>query len=80
MKIHVAPSLAICQDEARAGTIREVAGSTSTSVSKIWRVAMSEAGSAFQGSKDVTSAGKATRSVPPVCAPVGAGVAVAGAT
>src|SRR5437867_9628553 len=39
---------------------------------------MSDAGSPFQVSSDVTSAGMATRSVPPVCAPVGAGVAVAG--
>ena len=74
VNVHDAPSFVICHEEASAGVIREVAGSTSTSVSKIWRVAMSDAASAFHGSNAVISAGSATRSVPPCCAPVGAGV------
>jgi hypothetical protein len=40
--VHDAPSFVICHDEASAGVIRDVAGSTSTSVSKIWRVAISD--------------------------------------
>jgi hypothetical protein len=38
VNVHAAPSLVISHDDARAGTIRDVPGSTLTSVSKSWRV------------------------------------------
>ena len=72
-----APSLVICHPDASAGVIRDVAGSTSTSVSKIWRVATSDA-SSFHGSSEAASAAMATRRVPPAIAGVGEGVATLG--
>src|SRR2546425_697070 len=78
VKVQLAASFEACHDDARPGPIFPVAASTVTSVSNIWRVATSDGSSAFHGSSDVTSPGIATRTMPPVCAPLGAGVAVAG--
>src|SRR5713101_6667484 len=70
---HDTPSFVIRHDDARTGVMRDVAGSTPTSVSKTWRVATSEAMS-FDGSREATSEATATRSVPPEVADVDVGV------